>query len=306
LDRIDLRPKFSYSVELGANAINEETKTVSFILSDESIVGRGWYDMKLLHGENNVNFERSSILKVFFNHDSRSLPIGKWTNLRLEDKKLKADAIFDSNDEFAMKIFNKIKDGFLESISVGVEFEKYDVKQRDKQNDLIIVKRWGVFEASVVNIPAIPNAKVGLEFEENNNKENSIMNIEELKAKHPNLYQEVFGLGVKSESERLKAIDKILKPELAHYFVDLKYDGKSTPEQIELAQYRKIDELSAKDREKLQKKKEEFDSDGVSLGNQTLEMNLNGDSESDKEKLKAKKEELELKEDSEAFFGGVV
>ena len=305
--KIDLSQHLHFNVALGASAVNSDTKTVSFILSDETIVGRGWFDIKLLHGDKNVNLERGQILKVFYNHDSKALPIGKWENLRVEDKKLKGDAIFDSNDEFAMKIFNKIKDGFLESISVGVEFEKYDVKQRDKQNDLIIVKRWGVFEASVVNIPAIPNAKVGLEFENKiETKEHKAMDLEKFKKEHPDLYTEVFNLGVKQESSRVEAIDKILKPELAKYFTELKYDGKSTATDIELAQYRKIDELRAEDTKKLNLKKEAIDSDGLALGLQTLDMGHGGDDdESTKAKLKAEKEKLELEEDANAFLGGV-
>jgi len=52
---------------------------------------------------------------------------------------------------------------FVESVSVGVSILKYDVIQRDNQNDLFKVKKWEIFEASIVNIPAIPTAKVGLE-----------------------------------------------------------------------------------------------------------------------------------------------
>ena len=302
--KIDLSQHLYFKMKLSKSAVNSDTKTVSFILSDETIVGRGWFDMKLLHGDKNVNLERGQILKVFYNHDSKALPIGKWENLRVEDKKLKGDAVFDADDEFAMKIFAKLKGGFLESISVGVSLDKYDVKQRDKQNDLVIVKNWGIFEASVVNIPAIPNAKIGFELEEKINKEQDNMNLEEFKQNHPELYTEVFNLGVKQESNRVEAIDKILKPELAQHFTELKYDGKSTATDIELAQYRKIDELRAEDAKKLNLKKEAIDSDGLSLGLQTLDMGLANNNSDDKDAEKLAAEKLEKEEDESAFFSG--
>ena len=303
--KINLSQTLHFNVELGASAIDVDKKTVSFVLSDETIVGRGWFDMKLLHGANNVNLERGQILKVFYNHDSKALPIGKWDNLRVEDKKLKGDAVFDTEDEFAMKIFGKLERGFLESISVGVSLDKYDVKQRDKQNDLVIVKKWGIFEASVVNIPAIPNAKVGLEFEnEIKNKEHKTMTLVELKEKHPDLYTEVFNLGVTAEGTRVQAIDKILKPELAHHFTELKFDGKSTATDIELAQYRKIDELQEKETETLNQKKQKIDTDGLTLGHQVLDMGLGGQGDNNEDAKKLAAQKLEDEEDETAFFSG--
>lgn len=299
---IELSQNLNFSVELGASAIDKEAKKVSFILSDETIVGRGWFDMKLLHGANNVILNREQILKVFYNHDSKALPIGRWENLRVEDKKLKADAIFDSEDEFAMKIFGKIERGFLESISVGVSLLKYDVKQRDKQNDLVIVKKWEIYEASVVNIPAIPNAKVGLEKFE---KEQKSMTLEELQKEHPELFSEVKELGATTERERIKAIDAVLKAEFAKDFAELKFDGKSTAEQIELAQYRKMDELGKLAKEQLQKKAGEIEEDGVALGKQVLEMGLGANTSDGQSEQKELEKQKEDKEDMEFMLEGV-
>ncbi len=208
----DLNQQLSFHSKF--EVVDEEKKRVSFILSDETIVDRGWFSMQLLHNPENVDLSRANILKVFFNHDNRSLPIGKWENLRVEDKKLKGDALFDPNDEFAMKIFEKIKGGFLESVSVGVSLLKYDLIQRDNQNDLFKVKKWEIFEASIVNIPAIPTAKVGLEKLKKQGEKRE-MTLEELKKDNPNLFNEVLELGKKEERERLKAINKILNPEFA-------------------------------------------------------------------------------------------
>jgi len=303
IKKIESSQQLNFNATLGA--IDSENKKVSFVLSDNTIVGRGWFDMQLLHEKKNIDLTRKKILKVFYNHKSNDLPIGKWENLRLEEGKLKADAVFDDADEFAMKIFGKIERGILESISVGISILKYTREQRDNNKDLIIVTKWEIYEASIVNIPAIPNAKVGLEFEnKNKTKEHETMDLEKLKKEHPDLYTEVFNLGVKQESKRVEAIDKILKPELAHHFTEMKFDGKSTATDIELAQYRKMDELRAEDAEKLNLKKEAIDSDGLALGLQTLEMGLGGDDANSEDAKKIAAEKLEKEEDESAFFSG--
>lgn len=301
---IELSHQLNFNAQLGA--IDKENKKVSFILSDETIVGRGWFDMQLLHEKKNVDLTRKKILKVFYNHKtSNEMPIGKWENLRLEDGKLKADAVFDEGDEVAMKIFGKIERGILESISVGVSVLKYTREQRDNDKDLIIVTKWEIYEASIVNIPAIPNAKVGLEFEqENPNKESKDMTLEEFKEKHPELFTQVFNLGVTAEGTRVKEIDKILKPELAHHFTEMKFDGESTAEKIELAQYRKIDELKTQEEEQLGIHKKNIDTDGLNLGHQVLDMGLGGQDSDDKDTKKEAAEKLEQEEDASAFFSG--
>jgi len=154
-----------------------------------------------------------------------------------------------------------------------------------------------------VNIPAIPNAKVALEFEnEINDKESKEMTLEEFKEKHPELFTQVFNLGVTAEGTRVQAIDKILKPELAHHFTEMKFDGESTAEKIELAQYRKIDELKTKEKEELELHKENIDTDGLNLGHQVLDMGLGGNDNEDARKEAAEK--LEKEEDESAFFSG--
>jgi len=303
--KFDLSQQLNFNATLGA--IDSENKKVSFVLSDNTIVSRGWFDMQLLHKKKNIDLGRKNILKVFYNHKTANdMPIGKWENLRLEDGKLKADAVFDDGDEIAMKIFGKIERGILESISVGISILKYTREQRDNNKDLIIVTKWSIYEASIVNIPAIPNAKVGLDFEEEKtNKESENMTVEEFKKKHPELYTVVFDLGVRTESTRLRKIDKILKPELAEHFIDLKYDGKTTAEKIELAQYRKIEELKVDAVKKLKLQKINYDTDGLALGYQVLEMGLGGDdADSNEDAKKAAAEKLENEEDENAFFSG--
>jgi hypothetical protein len=62
-----------------------------------------------------------------------------------------------------MKIFNKLKKGFLQSFSVGVDIESKTLIKEEDGKKYYKATKWSIHEASVVGIPAIPNAKVGLE-----------------------------------------------------------------------------------------------------------------------------------------------
>lgn len=149
------------------NGIDVENYSIPVILSDETQVKRfsfedGEYSLILSHSEDAVDLHRADILSIFVNHETFELPIGRFANLRLEDKKLKADALFDSEDEKSMMIFNKLSRGFLQSFSIGIEVtEKELVSEKDGHKTYKATK-WTIFECSVVGVPAIANAKVGL------------------------------------------------------------------------------------------------------------------------------------------------
>lgn len=152
---------------LAKDTVNEEDKSVEVILSDETQVVRysweeGEYFLTLSHEESAVNLERAEILSLFINHDTYALPIGKFSNVRLEDRKLKATATFDEDDIESMKIFNKLRKGFLQSFSVGVEINTKILEKEEKGVKHYKATQWSINEASVVGIPAIPSAKVGL------------------------------------------------------------------------------------------------------------------------------------------------
>jgi len=157
--------ELKHAVKVDKKAIDSEKKVVSLILSDETQLIRyswrnGRYKLKLSHEKNAVDLSRKDILKLFYQHKTHgdTPPIGKLENVRVEDKKLKADAHFDSEDEFAMTIFGKIERGFLNSVSVGIDIvDGFMVEHKNKEDEFTATK-WSIHEASIVNIPAIPSA----------------------------------------------------------------------------------------------------------------------------------------------------
>ncbi len=165
--RINMGCKIGTTCHLQSDTVNEEAKSVEVILSDETEVVRfswndGEYYLTLSHDESAVDLTRAEILSLFINHDTNELPIGRFTNVRIEDKKLKATAFFDEDDVDSMKIFNKLSKGFLQSFSVGVSIESKTLTKEEDGIKYYTATQWSLNEASVVGIPAIPSAKTGL------------------------------------------------------------------------------------------------------------------------------------------------
>jgi hypothetical protein len=84
------------------------------------------------------------------------LPIGRWVNLRFEGDQLLADAEFDEDDEFAMKIAKKVEKGILNTASIGldpVDFSEDPAMMLPGQIYPTITKSIAK-EASIADIPA--------------------------------------------------------------------------------------------------------------------------------------------------------
>ncbi len=96
----------------------------TFVLSDESLNSYGFW--VLTSGINLAQFKKNPIMLWNHNRSWRGttdevLPIGRWENIRVENGQLKADAVFDQNDEFAKKIEAKVEAGIINMCSIGID-----------------------------------------------------------------------------------------------------------------------------------------------------------------------------------------
>lgn len=120
-------------------------KKHTFILCDGSRVNSYGFRTDLA-GMDMERFKANPVMLYF--HDSFDV-IGRWENLRVEDGKLLADAVFDTEDEYGKKIAGKVERGFLKGCSMGIRI--MEMKEIDGVDT---ATRSELMEASVCSIPS--------------------------------------------------------------------------------------------------------------------------------------------------------
>lgn len=140
---------------------NKMAKT--FVLSDESLNSYGFWVMT--SGIVLTQFKKNPIMLWNHNRTWRGttdeiLPIGKWENIRVEDGKLMADAVFDQNDDFAKKIEAKVEAGIINMCSIGIDIltdseDKAHLKPGQTRRTVLKAK---LREVSICDIGANDNA----------------------------------------------------------------------------------------------------------------------------------------------------
>ena len=129
----------------------------TFILHDDSV---NTYRFRMLtSGANLEEFQRNPVM--FLHHNDYDLPIGRWENIRVEGNQILADAIFDEEDEQAMKVKGKVDRNFIRMASIGAwapEQVSDDPALKLPGQEGPTVTKWTVREASIVAIGANHNA----------------------------------------------------------------------------------------------------------------------------------------------------
>lgn len=120
-------------------------KKYTFILCDGSRVNSYGFRTDLA-GMDMERFKANPVMLYF--HDSFEV-IGRWENLRIEDGKLLADAVFDTEDEIGKKIAGKVERGFLKGCSMGLRV----VEMKDMDGVLTAI-RSVLMEGSICSIPS--------------------------------------------------------------------------------------------------------------------------------------------------------
>ena len=93
-----------------------ETLEIPFIICDNSLNRKGW--RLLVEGIDTTGFQKNPVCCV--QHDTWSVPVGKWKNLKVENSTFTGVVEFDRNDEEAVKLYWKYKDGYMNAVSLHV------------------------------------------------------------------------------------------------------------------------------------------------------------------------------------------
>ena len=100
--------------------------------------------------------DRKRFPPMLLNHDVRSVPIGKWTDMREDNSGLRVKGELTKGNPQSEQVYASMKHGAMGGLSIGykaVEFEK------NEHGGLNLLKI-DLFEGSVVSIPAEDAARI--------------------------------------------------------------------------------------------------------------------------------------------------
>jgi HK97 family phage prohead protease len=106
------------------------------------------------------NYKKNPVLMLM--HNYQEFPIGKATDLKVEDGKLFFKAIFSNSTQKAKEAYALVKEGILNCFSVG-----FIPREHDENHSNIITKA-ELLEISLVPVPANPEAVVMAKSFKNN------------------------------------------------------------------------------------------------------------------------------------------
>lgn len=153
--------KLQRSLTVTRGSENEEERTIELAFSSEEPYERWFGEEVLDHQSDSVMLERlNNAGAVLVNHDTRD-QIGVIDSARIDaDGKGRAVIRF-SRSQRGEEIYNDVKDGIRQLVSVGYRIHKYEVTEREGMPDLVRVTKWEPFEISIVAVPADATVGVG-------------------------------------------------------------------------------------------------------------------------------------------------
>ena len=131
----------------------EAGDAIKFVATTEG-VKRDGLDLRL-DGLDTTNFERNPVF--LWVHSYTMPPIGKVTKIRKLKKRIEMYVEFDQNDEFALDIERKYREGFLTAVSIGWIITEYERAAEDEEARFIVT-RSDLLDLSAVPVPGDPDA----------------------------------------------------------------------------------------------------------------------------------------------------
>lgn len=146
---------------------------MDFIICTEDVNRYGY--RVLLSGARLDNFKKNPVM--LYNHDDwGQKPVGRWDNIRIEDGKLVATAVFAEGDDHAQQVKNLVDQGAISATSIGMMPITYssDTTVLAPGQTRETVTEWELLEVSLVPIPANPHT-VKLKLSNSANDQDGIL-----------------------------------------------------------------------------------------------------------------------------------
>jgi len=161
-DRTDLPAHLTRNAYLDRDTIDPDTRDLTFVASTSG-VKRDGIDLRI-DGMETANFEANPVFLWVHDYYGRTLPLGKVTKIRKLKNRVDVTVEFDQDDEFAVEVERKYRDGYLSAVSIGwniLEWQRVTDSKDEDGHDTeadFIVTRWDLLDVSAVPVPGDPSA----------------------------------------------------------------------------------------------------------------------------------------------------
>ena len=139
-------------------SVNDEGIFEGYLSTYDDVDSYGTYFMPGAWDKSIERFNSGEVIPVLWSHD-RSKPIGKFTELKSDEKGLWGRGKLTLEDPQAKIAYAHMKDGSVMGLSVGFEMD-YDNVIYNRLLDALGIAEADLFECSVVVFPANTNAKI--------------------------------------------------------------------------------------------------------------------------------------------------
>lgn len=139
-------------------SVNDEGIFEGYLSTYGDVDSYGTYFIPGAWDKSIERFNSGEVIPVLWSHD-RKMPIGKFTELKSDEKGLWGRGKLTLEDPQAKIAYAHMKDGSVMGLSVGFELD-YDNVIYNKMLDALGIAEADLFECSVVVFPANTNAKI--------------------------------------------------------------------------------------------------------------------------------------------------
>lgn len=130
------------------DSIDEKAGTFRAVLATDSYLPSLFGPVKLSHDAGAAKLPKDA--PILIGHDTRSLPVGRWSGFAVRNGKTRATGTIGSRHRET--IFRDIAEGVITDVSVGADVELADLVESEDNPGAFIARSWTLAEASLVGL----------------------------------------------------------------------------------------------------------------------------------------------------------